>query len=78
VVLVPKSIGTNPVLLVMVRAAEANAEDVMRSLTRAGIGGRAKMRKVDRASVAAWDTAAMRADPAPMPGPDLLQWCAHR
>jgi hypothetical protein len=77
VVLVAKGIGADPVLLIMVRAAEAYTEDVMRPLTRAGIGGRAKMRKVDRASVATWDTAAMCADPAPMPGPDPLQWCAH-
>ena len=39
VVLVAKGIGADPVLLIMVRAAEAYTEDVMRPLTRAGIGG---------------------------------------
>src|SRR5207302_3455961 len=52
-------------------------KDVMRPKTCAGIRGRAQMRKVDRASVASWDAAAMRPDPAPVPRPNLLQRCAH-
>ena len=76
-VLVAKGIGTDPVLLVMVRTAEANAEDVVRPNTCSGIRGRTQMRKVDRTTIATWDAAAMRFDPAPMPGPGLLQRCAH-
>ena len=74
---VTKGVGADPVLLVVVLAAKADAKDVVWPLTSAGIRGRAQMRKVDRASVASWDAAAMRPDPAPVPRPNLLQRCAH-
>ena len=71
-VLVAEGVGTDPVLLVMMCSAKADAKDVVWPLTSAGIRGRAQMRKVDRASVASWDAAAMRFDPAPVSRPHLL------
>src|SRR5690242_13975925 len=44
-ILVAEGVGTHPVLLVMMRAAETDAEDVMRPNTCSGIRGRAQMRK---------------------------------
>jgi len=70
---VAEGLGAYPVLLVMMRTAEAHAEDVVRPLSRASIRGRAQMRKVDRTSLATWDATAVRFDPSPMPRPDLLQ-----
>jgi len=75
--LVAEGVGADPVLLVMMCSAEAHAEDVMGPKTCAGIRRRAQMRKVDRASVASRDAAAMRPYPPPVPRPNLLQRCAH-
>ena len=76
-VFVTEGVGADPVLLVVVLAAKADAKDVVRPLTSAGIRGRAQMRKVDIAGEAARHATAMRFDPAPMPWPNLLQRCAH-
>jgi hypothetical protein len=76
-VLVTERVSPKTVLLVVMRAAEADAEDVMRPLTGAGISSRAQMGKVDRAGIATLDAAAMRPYPPPVPRPDLLQGCAH-
>src|SRR5439155_19259682 len=76
-VFVAKRLGTEPVLLVVVNAAEAHAKDVVRPLCRTGIGGRAQMGKVNGACVTTRDAAAMRFHPAPVPRPHLLQWSAH-
>src|SRR5207248_4296421 len=65
-------LGADPVLLVMMEATQADAEDVMRRLPGPGIGGRAQMGKVNAQQSAPGDAAAMRADPTPVPRPDLL------
>src|SRR5437660_11983526 len=74
---VTKGVGADPVLLVVVLAAKADAKDVVGPLTSAGIRGRAQMRKVDMAGEAARHAAAMRFDPASVSRPDLLRGCAH-
>ena len=76
-VFVTEGLGAETVLLVVVPAAKADAKDVVRPLTSAGIRGRAQMRKVDIAGVATRHATAMRFDPAPMPWPNLLQSSAH-
>ena len=52
------------VLLVMVEAAEADPEDVVRRLPGPGIGGRAQMGKVNAQGPALGDAAAVRPEPA--------------
>ena len=60
-------------LLVVMRAAQTDAENIMWPLTGASIRGRAQMGEIDRARVATGHATAMRFDPAPVPRPDLLQ-----
>ena len=71
-VLVAEGVAPDAVLLVMVKTAEADAEDIVRPLTLAGIGGRTEMGKVDALGVAIGDAAAVRSNPAAVPRPDLL------
>src|SRR5580700_6031919 len=68
---VAKGLGADAVLLIMVQPAQADPEDVVRPLPRAGIGGRAQMGKVDTRRPATGDAAAMRFDPAAVPRPNL-------
>ena len=76
-VLVAERVGAETMLLVVMRATEADAEDVVWPLSDAGVGSRAQMGKVHRASVAARDTAAMRLDPPPVPRPHPLHRYAY-
>jgi hypothetical protein len=76
-VLIAERTGAETMLLVVVRATEADAKNVVRPFPDACIGSRPQMGKVDRASVAAWDTAAMRFDPTPVPRPHLLHRYPH-
>ena len=72
-----ESVGTETMLLVVMRTAQTDAENIMRPLTGAGIRRRAQMREVDRACITIGDATAMRPDPAPMSRPDLLHGRAH-
>src|SRR5438477_7406111 len=68
-----QGLGADPVLLVIVRAAEAHAKDVMRRLPVPAVGGRPQMRNVNGAGVAIRHATDMRFDPTPMSRPELLQ-----
>jgi hypothetical protein len=66
-----EGIRADAVLLVVMNAAETDTEDVVRPLPGARIGRRAQMGKVDTDRPAIGDAAAMRFDPAAMPGQTL-------
>jgi len=69
---IAERVGTEAVLLVVMRASEAHPKNVVRPLANTGIRGRAQMVKVNRTAVTTRHATAMRPDPAPMPRPDLL------
>jgi hypothetical protein len=77
VVSIAERVGTEAVLLVVMRAAEAHPKNVVRPLANTGIRGRAQMGKVNRTAVTTRHATAMRPDPAPMPRPHLLHGRAH-
>src|SRR4029077_20546891 len=71
VVLVAEGVAPDAVLLVMVKSAEADAEDIVRPLALAGICGGQQMDKFDTLVMAIGDAAAMRSDPTAVPRPNF-------
>jgi len=66
-----KGIDPETMLLDMMMAAEADAEDVVRLLTDAGISAGSEMGEVNARGITSGDAAAVRLHPAAVPWPDL-------